>query len=281
MKILTGLLFTLWAPVLFAQKLEQVTVNFEYNKYDLTPAAMARLDSMAKALQSKTYTLELYGHCDSIGSNGYNDSLSQKRVATVKDYLTGKGFLPSLFTGERGMGKRQPVSNNATEEGRLMNRRVEVWVTVTEPVVETKVEKPVEKTIARIIEDTATKAGALITLRNLNFIGGRHYLLPASLPILDELLTAMNYNPKLVIAIEGHVCCVPDNEDGVDLDLGTRNLSEMRAKSVYDYLVKNGVSPDRLSYRGLGHSVPLAPYPEKTPGEMAANRRVEIKIMSK
>jgi outer membrane protein OmpA-like peptidoglycan-associated protein len=138
-----------------------------------------------------------------------------------------------------------------------------------------------KKTITQFVSDTSNKAGSRVVLKDLIFIGGRHFLVPESVPAIQELLTVMNKYPTLVISIEGHVCCIPGTNDGIDLDLNTSNLSEMRAKTVYDYLLRNGIATNRLSYKGFGHQFPVKPYPEKTVEDMNSNRRVEIKIVSR
>ena len=286
MKVLLSILIVLSASLVQAQQQTSFTVNFDFNKSEITPATAARLDSFVNSTRSKpvTYTIELYGHCDSIGSNEYNDALSQRRTDAVKQYLAGKGVQSTAIIREQALGKREPLNGNATDYDRFLNRRVEIAVVSKYPEekkIEVPVEKPIENTIAKIIEDTTTKVGTKFTLRNLNFVGGRHVLLPESMAILQELLDVMVNNPKLGISIEGHVCCIPDKGDGVDLDLGTRNLSEMRAKAVYDYLVEKGIDAGRLSYKGFGHRFPITPYPETSNEEMVNNRRVEIKIISK
>lgn len=283
MKIFFGLLLALTAPALFAQKHDKFTVNFDFNKNDITPATAARLDSFIIALQSKpaSYTIELFGHCDSVGTNEYNDALSQRRVMAVKNYLTGKGFQQAVIVMEQALGKREPLNDNATEYERFLNRRVEVALNSHEAPMVIREEKPVEKTITAIVEDTATKIGSKITLRDLNFLGGRHFLLPQSMPVIQELVDLMKKNPPLEISIEGHVCCLPDKSDGMDFDMGTYNLSEMRAKMVYEQLIRNGIAARRLSYQGFGHRFPIIPYPETTDEERITNRRVEIKIVNK
>ena len=283
MKTIFSIALLLACSCSFAQKQTQFTVNFDFNKYEITAATAAQLDSFITTLRTIpiTFTIELYGHCDSVGSNEYNDVLSQKRTEAVKNYLADRGVQSTAIIKEQGFGKRQPLNNNASEYERYLNRRVEIRLVSTTPAVVRTEEVPIQKTITKIIEDTATKAGSRITLRNLNFVGGSHRLLTGSLPILQELLDVMHNNPKLEISIEGHVCCIPDNGDGVDLDLGTTNLSEMRAKAVYDYLIQNNISPQRLSYKGFGHRFPLSPYPETSAEQMTNNRRVEIKIISK
>jgi OmpA-OmpF porin, OOP family len=65
------------------------------------------------------------GYTDSIGSDAYNEKLSQRRAEAVKQYLVQKGVDPSRIA-VRGLGKTNPVATNATAEGRAENRRVEI-----------------------------------------------------------------------------------------------------------------------------------------------------------
>ena len=291
----TGFIITLILinTALFAQKQTKFVVNFDFDKYDITPASAARLDSFVQTILTKptTFTIELTGHCDSVGSNVYNDALSVKRTEAVKDYLAERGLPSFNIIKEEGFGKRRPLNKNATDYERYLNRRVVVDVSipgksvitfpVKKPVEKIITDKPVEKTITAIVADTAIKAGSTFVLHNLVFIGGSHELVPESVPILKELLKVMTDNPRLEISIEGHVCCIPGKNDGIDLALGTANLSEMRAITVYNYLVIYGIAPGRLSYKGYGHQFPIAPYPERNVQEMDSNRRVEIKIVKK
>jgi outer membrane protein OmpA-like peptidoglycan-associated protein len=174
-------------------------------------------------------------------------------------------------------GKRQPLNQNANEEERFLNRRVELII--QKIPLKTEPSSP-QKNLKEVINDSATKVGTTIVLKNLNFEGGRHVLLSRSLPILNQLLEAMQQNPNLKIEIHGHVCCTANYLDGRDNDLGTFDLSWQRAKVVYQYLVKNGISEERMSYKGFGASQKL--YPEERDAyEQEENRRVEIKIVSK
>ena len=299
MKLFFSISFILAATVLTAQKHSSVTVNFDFNKYEIIPATATTLDSLISFIQSHplNFTIELYGHCDSIGSNGYNDSLSVKRTEAVKNYLAGNGVQSNTITKEEGLGKRQPVNNNASDYERFLNRRVVVTlISIEMPVIavpvvpevkqpeqknEESIEIPVKKTIADVVKDPKTKIGTKIRLKNLNFIGNRHVLLPESIMPLMELIDVMKNNPDLEISIEGHICCRPNNADWLDDDLGTYNLSEMRAKAVYDYLIKTGIDARRLSYKGFGHMHPIYSYPENDEDQRIANRRVEIRIIKK
>ena len=299
MKLFFSISFILAATVLTAQKHSSVTVNFDFNKYEIIPATATTLDSLISFIQLHpfNFTIELYGHCDSIGSNEYNDSLSVKRTEAVKNYLAGNGVQSNTITKEEGLGKRQPANNNASDYERFLNRRVVVTLTSIEipviaaPVVpevklpeqknEESIEIPFKKTISDVVKDPKTKIGTKIRLKNLNFIGNRHVLLPESIMPMMELIDVMENNPNLEISIEGHICCRIGKEDWLDDDLGTYNLSEMRAKTVYDYLIKTGIDARRLSYKGFGHKHPIYLYPEYNEDERIANRRVEIRIIKK
>jgi outer membrane protein OmpA-like peptidoglycan-associated protein len=69
--------------------------------------------------------LEVEGHTDSVGSDDYNQQLSEKRAGAVRDYLVQQGISADGIVS-RGLGKTQPVASNDTAEGRQQNRRVEL-----------------------------------------------------------------------------------------------------------------------------------------------------------
>jgi outer membrane protein OmpA-like peptidoglycan-associated protein len=100
--------------------------NFDFNKATLKPEGKAKLDEAA-ALMSKYPDLRVSveGHTDSIGSDAYNQKLSERRAQSAVDYLTGKGVAASRLSA-RGFGKTRPVADNKTDAGRAKNRRVEL-----------------------------------------------------------------------------------------------------------------------------------------------------------
>jgi outer membrane protein OmpA-like peptidoglycan-associated protein len=81
----------------------------------------------------------------------------------------------------------------------------------------------------------------------------------------------------MCINIEGHVCCIKDVPDALDIDTYESRLSVNRAKAVYEYLVVKGIDPTRLSYVGFGKKRPIIA-DEKTEEDAAKNRRVEIRV---
>jgi outer membrane protein OmpA-like peptidoglycan-associated protein len=103
-------------------------VLFESAKYGLRPAARERLAKIAGILLAyPDLHLEVEGHTDSIGSDAYNQELSEKRAGAVQQYLVQQG-IPESSIVARGFGKLQPVADNSTSAGRQKNRRVELVV---------------------------------------------------------------------------------------------------------------------------------------------------------
>lgn len=103
-------------------------VTFEFNKATLTPDARSILDEVADELNARgDIKVEVDGHTDSRGSDSYNQQLSEGRADAVKAYLAERGIDPSRMTSQ-GFGETQPIADNETDEGRELNRRVELKV---------------------------------------------------------------------------------------------------------------------------------------------------------
>ena len=103
-------------------------VLFDFNKYTLKPEARERLARISGiVLAYPDLKLEIDGYTDSVGSDEYNQTLSDKRAETVRDYLVTSGVSMNSVAA-RGMGKADPVADNSTPSGRQLNRRVEMIV---------------------------------------------------------------------------------------------------------------------------------------------------------
>lgn len=125
--------------------IEQITLsadtNFDFDKATLRPEGERTLDRLVEDIR-RADTIEstlVVGHTDSIGTEAYNQDLSERRAAAVKDYLVQKGIDPNLIT-TRGMGESQPIAPNTINgrdnpEGRAKNRRVEITVEAEERVM--------------------------------------------------------------------------------------------------------------------------------------------------
>jgi len=115
------------------------------------------------------------------------------------------------------------------------------------------------------------KAGESIILKNIFFDTDKYVLKPESLVELNKLLDLLRNNTNMHIEISGHT-------DDVGTEAYNEKLSTMRAKAVYDYLIRNGISPDRLAYKGYGYSRPIDS--NLTEEGRANNRRTEFKVIS-
>jgi OOP family OmpA-OmpF porin len=107
---------------------------FDFDKATLKPEGKAKLDELASKI--KDFTLEVViavGHTDSVGSDAYNQKLSLRRAEAVKAYLVSKGIEANRVYTE-GKGKKQPLADNKTADGRAKNRRVEIEVVGTRTV---------------------------------------------------------------------------------------------------------------------------------------------------
>jgi outer membrane protein OmpA-like peptidoglycan-associated protein len=101
-------------------------VTFEFSKHELREKFSDLLDAVSEAINmAPELKVEVVGHTDNIGSASYNDKLSKMRAQAVADYLILKNFDKNRIV-IKGIGSAEPVATNATENGRVLNRRVEI-----------------------------------------------------------------------------------------------------------------------------------------------------------
>ena len=101
-------------------------VLFKSGSFELLPGARERLAKVSGiVLAYPTLHLQVEGHTDSVGTDEYNQNLSEHRAQAVRDYLVQQGISANTI-GSRGLGKTQPIATNDTPEGRQQNRRVEL-----------------------------------------------------------------------------------------------------------------------------------------------------------
>jgi len=102
-------------------------VLFDFDKAELRPEAAEALGRVAEIIRQRQPRLaRIVGHTDALGSDSYNQALSERRARSVQEWLTANGGagLPALQA--EGRGEAQPVADNTGDEGRQRNRRVEV-----------------------------------------------------------------------------------------------------------------------------------------------------------
>ncbi len=104
----------------------QADALFDFDKSVLRPDGKKSIDGAVAKLGGVDLEMIIAtGHTDSVGSDKYNQKLSERRAAAVKDYLVSKG-IPSAKITTIGKGESQPVATNKTAEGRQKNRRVDI-----------------------------------------------------------------------------------------------------------------------------------------------------------
>ena len=297
------LLFLFFATPFYAQ--EQFALYFDSNKFDLTPKEQARLNTWITANKNNKI-VAINGYTDEDGTNGFNDTLAQKRVNTIftivkpqiktrEDFKTrsfGESFKQSpnkaenrrviiYYILEKDIAREDDILGIKKEVVKEEPTRGATESSVAKPEIEypeklsfenpngTKSEFKLDREFMKKVGHA--KAGEKLKIDNLNFIINTFAVVPESRGKLYELLLVLRNNPTLKIEIQGHLCCMP--VDRVD-------LSTQRAKAIYSFLIANDVNKARLSYRGFGSTDPIYQLPEKDEKERAANRRVEILIVA-
>jgi outer membrane protein OmpA-like peptidoglycan-associated protein len=104
-------------------------VTFAFNTHDIQPRFQPVLDAVAHTLSKHPAAyIDFDGHTDVVGSQSYNQVLSEQRADTVASYPAERSVVPARMHVE-GFGKTKPVASNATITGRAANRRVEIVLT--------------------------------------------------------------------------------------------------------------------------------------------------------
>ncbi|MGB3607816.1 MAG: OmpA family protein [Psychroserpens sp.] len=275
MKKILVILF-LFSQLLFAQKEMTHEVYFETGKYEIPPTEHNRLLIFLSEIEGVDVAkVSIYGFTDDRGSDSYNLNLSQERANSIKAIFSNNEFDESIITNVDGKGEilLKLVKEDDINKIRGLNRKVEIIVSSVFPpkpkdspeVVEAK------KREAKEILKGELKAGDKFELNNILFKTGYSKLLPESKETLKEVAQILVERKDIYFTIQGHVCCTQNSRDAIDRQTKKRNLSVARAKFIYDYLAKQGVSKRRMKYVGMRRKFPLG-------GDPKLDRRVEILI---
>jgi len=273
------------------QQNDTFSVYFDLDVAQLNTKAKTYIDSLFYINKIKSgVNISITGWADYLNTDEYNLSLSRSRAENVKKYLVQSGIDPSAIKLLVGKGEIKRADTAGKTKGIPRDRRVDIVmeyrrrnVSPRDTVIRMK---PSEKLIMPPstsdpdFDITTVPKGRTFILKNIYFPMGRHFPKQNSYGDLDMLLDAMKSNPYMAIQIEGHVCCVTNVPDAMDLDSHNLDLSVNRARFIYEYLKARGISERRLQYVGFGRSRPIIP-DEQTEEEASVNRRVEIRIIDK
>ena len=220
-------------------------------------------------------TISIFGFCDDIGASDYNLNLSQKRADAIKTIFSSNEISESLITNVDGKGEilLKIVNEKNLLKIRGLNRKVEIIVK-PKPLIKKEEKKVVaiitKKNVSERIKGHL-KIGDKIIFENILFKTGYSTVTIESKKILQDIAKSLVEREDIYFTIEGHVCCTQMSRDAVDRKTKKRNLSEARAKYVYEYFAKKGVDKKRMRYKGMRRKFPLG-------GDPKFDRRVEILI---
>ena len=255
----------------YAQEEEIYSIFFEFDKFSLKEEqAEGVLAFVQKIDTARIESIQIYGYCDDRGKDEYNFVLSTNRATTVKNKLIERGIKSKIIITLEGKGRIMLDEDLQTDipEARSKNRRVDVVVNYKSITIENLKIPGVYSTIRK----DAVK-GDRIYLEKVLFERGSSQLTVQAKKELDKIALQLLKFKNIQFEVQGHVCCTPTyHREAVDRETKKRELSVNRAKRVYNYLFKKGISDARMTYRGYGNTQSL-----KQGG--ALDRRVELLIL--
>jgi outer membrane protein OmpA-like peptidoglycan-associated protein len=223
-----------------------VQLQYELDSDKLTPADVAELDRLAARLNELKFVGgEVGGYADSSGDDDYNLKLSQARAQSALDYLVSKGVAPGRMTAV-GYGEANPIADNATAEGRALNRRVVLRRTDCGPA-----------------PGSAAPVGP-IPAASLYFELDKFDLPADATGTLAPTVEYVKANPLATVAISGYHDPTGDREHNIE-------LAKDRALAVRDYLMAQGIEEARFDMR--------KPIETTGSGSLEEARRVEVSVV--
>jgi outer membrane protein OmpA-like peptidoglycan-associated protein len=244
------LLFILFIPIgIFAQT-KKIELFFQLNVSTLDTKSIQQLDklkSQSGMMQIKSVT----AYTDPSGTDSINIPLAESRRNVVVSYLQNAGLKVETSSA--------PASIYPSNAAKLKNHAYWRRVDIVYEIASEK--KTLEFNGIKLNENQKDLQPIPLTIE---FENASDYVKVYSLPELDKLFQFLNTNQNVDIFIRGHVCCMDDYE-----------ISFLRAKAVNDYLIRRGISENRLGYEGYSNTIPLVT-PELTEEDQQRNRRVDV-----
>jgi outer membrane protein OmpA-like peptidoglycan-associated protein len=302
------------------EQASNVSIHFAFDKYDINATDLAALKSFKQTHPNiESVIIDGYADPVGTDEYNYALSLRRcNAVKQVLDYDENKTEVVFKVTahGEKGLlyqtdpenrvaivavnQAKKPVVQQevkAQEPVAVTPQPVQVVQEAPKIVAEVKEQPVPEKdTVAAVSsvpkefgdDETGlikqlqnSKVGESVVLSDIRFEQASHVLLKSSKPALNAMLDALKTLPALQMEIQGHMCCDdPLTVDGFDIDTKEFSLSYNRAKTVYDFMVQNGIDASRLTYKSFGARKRLV-NPEVTDEDRSKNRRVEFLITKK
>ncbi len=274
-----SLLFLLSAVFAFGQDLSSTSIYFDVDQYHSSQLSQQAPEAMFEKIARNAKIIRIEAYCDSTGSNAYNLQLANKRLKTVQEYLKA---LPYNMNSTELKAIGESSEKNA---GLPLSKCRRVDIYFIEPNIQSN-PQPVSSPPTTVLKDTVARTMApqaqdfsksavdkfandassseLQLDMSILFMNASDKVLVESVPQLKELLKLMEKYPEMHAHFHGHVCCSYNME-----------ISEARARTVYLYLIANGIDAERLSYEGHSNTQPKV-WPEVTDDDRKLNRRVSV-----
>ena len=245
-----------------SQELKTFSIYFDNNSAILKIEEQKKLDAFISE-QAKLNTIIKYldGYTDSLGTEKSNLILAKRRIDFVLKQLP-KNKLKVIST--RTFGENYPTKIIASDLASY--RKVEISC-IAKDVPKQEEVKPITENpketvnLAKFRENFTSETPIVLDVK---FYGGTANLIPGSEDEINALYKFLAGNKSVSALIRGHVCCHDDMP-----------LSVQRASAVYDILIKGGIEPSRLDFKGYSNSLPVIS-PEYTEEERQQNRRVDV-----
>jgi len=255
----------------FAQEEEIYSIFFEFDKFNLKEEQAEGVIAFVQKIDTaRIESIQIYGYCDDRGKDEYNFVLSTNRANTVKNKLIERGIKSKIIITLEGKGRIMLDEDLQTDipEARSKNRRVDVVVNYKSIVIENLKIPGVYSTIKK-----DAIPGDRIYLDKVLFERGSSQLTVQAKKELDKIALLLLKFKNIHFEVQGHVCCTPTyHREAIDRETKKRELSVNRAKRVFNYLFKKGISNSRMTYRGYGNTQSLKQ-------GAALDRRVELLIL--
>lgn len=270
-----GLLLFIVTSFGFAQEQQKiVTVFFNSNDFSINLEAEKTLNSFFSDKEILISSIEVEGFCDDVGSIESNKILSFNRANAVAEYLQDNYNLEADAFEGKGEIELNSLDINS-DEIRKKNRKSTLKINFS------KISKKATATLLTSYIgykklDDSLKIGDKILIENIIFKGSLTHFVDDEIAEreLSKIVAFLIKNPTVSIEIHGHVCCISKAfKDARDVESGKNNLSETRAKKIYDFLVSKGISKNRMTHAGFGRQFPIPNTDEML------NKRVEIVIV--
>lgn len=236
---------------IIAQQLK-IELFFDQNVSYLLPESIQKLKHLEGDLDSLVIR-SVTAYTDKTGSNAINNPLAESRMNVVVSHLDSAGLKTKKATAPAEKYPKEAIRLDDYAYWRRVDIEYEYIYDSTHLVFN------------GVPLSTPVKSGkpSAIPLR-IEFHPGTDSLKGYSVPEVEKLTHFLKFNEGVDVFIRGHVCCMDNME-----------ISEKRARAVYEYLSKNNIDSSRLKFKGFSNTIPLV-YPEKTDEDSQRNRRVDI-----